>query len=59
MHPTQQAKLAFREVRIERKYHPHLIGRNGQTIRKIRNDTGANISVRYVPPPPPPRPQDF
>ena len=32
-------------ITVPRKYHRHIIGKEGSTIRRIRNETGASIDI--------------
>eukprot|EP01135_Chromosphaera_perkinsii_P002133 Nk52_evm67s217 gene=Nk52_evmTU67s217 len=33
------------EVLVDRKFHPNIIGKQGQTINRIRDESGANVKV--------------
>ncbi|GAB6018560.1 hypothetical protein CHUAL_000255 [Chamberlinius hualienensis] len=38
-------RLCHEEIRVNPKYHKHIIGKNGANVRRIKQDTGVLISV--------------
>ncbi|XP_061189597.1 vigilin-like [Saccostrea echinata] len=38
-------RMDFTEVNIDQKFHKHIIGKNGQNITRIKNDTGCAIKI--------------
>lgn len=40
-----QERMDFAEIEVDQKIHKHLIGRQGSTITKVKNDTGVAITI--------------
>lgn len=38
-------RLCHEEIRVNPKYHKHIIGKNGANVRRIKQDTGVLISI--------------
>lgn len=38
-------RMDFAEVDIDQRFHKHIIGKNGQNITRIKNDTGVAIKI--------------
>lgn len=40
-----QTRMDFAEIQVDQKIHKHLIGKQGSTISKVKNDTGVAITI--------------
>ncbi|XP_060078333.1 vigilin-like [Ylistrum balloti] len=40
-----QSRMDFTEVNIDQRFHKHIIGKAGQNITRIKNDTGVSIKI--------------
>ncbi|XP_032233771.2 vigilin-like [Nematostella vectensis] len=37
--------MAFAECNVDQKYHPHIIGKNGANVNRIKTETGTSIII--------------
>lgn len=40
-----QSNMTFAVIEIDQRWHPHIIGKNGKLIGKIKSDTGTSITI--------------
>lgn len=40
-----KASMAFAEISVDQKFHPHVIGKNGANVNRIKRDTGTSILI--------------
>lgn len=40
-----KASMDFAEISVDHKYHPHIIGKNGANVNRIKNETGTSILI--------------
>jgi predicted PilT family ATPase len=40
-----QSSMTYKDIKVDPKYHRHLVGRGGSTINKLRDDSGAQINM--------------
>jgi len=39
------ASMAFAEIHVDQKFHPHIIGKNGVNVMRIKSETGTSIII--------------
>lgn len=39
------ASMAFAEIPVDQKFHPHIIGKNGVNVMRIKTETGTSIII--------------
>lgn len=37
--------MSYAEIKVEQKWHRHIIGKNGSNISRIKTDTGTSINI--------------
>lgn len=37
--------MSFADIEVDQKWHRHIIGKNGATIGRIKNETGTSINI--------------
>ena len=37
--------MDFAEIQVDQKWHPHIIGKNGSNVNRIKTETGTSIQI--------------